>query len=787
MKNKKCWIFGTYRLFSLWLVAFYTLLVSCVDNNILDLYGQNTFLQVQVAAGTARGAVLGDVLPDGSEISLTLLAADNGIYDRQDYTNIPYKAYRDGGVQKWLAADRTVTLSSTEGRAVAYWPWTDGTDYTAVPVETDSQTDYMYSGWVSGLSNTNPVAVFHMQHALALVRVSVVSRNYSGQGRLAAVTAASEAFCTSGTMNATTGALSDLAGAGTPFVYKPFDAVLGGTAQTAEFLVLPSGQAADVALGISVDGQRYSSLAPADKRFRQGCIYTYNLTLEGTDLMLDGVTVTPWVKEHTVNTDMLLPDNQYVVQVSVGAGNYTYKHNLQNFSGFIEWGDGTTTVYDTPTSWPAHTYAAAGEYTVAAVGQAVGLNSSSATKDISKIFHIGKDMGIALMSGAFQNQSKLKEIPVDLFDGVTDVTGFSSTFSGCSSLTAIPEGLFDKCTQAITFNGTFNGCAALTSIPAGLFDKCTEVTSFQNTFTGCSSLTAIPEGLFDKCTQNFTFNKTFTGCTGITSIPEGLFDNCTAVTNFAQTFANCAALTSIPAGLFDNNPKVTTFNQTFSGCASLAGVPVGLFGYNTKVTNFGQTFAGCANLKALPAGLFDNNPEVTDFYATFQLTGLTSIPTGLFDNNTKVTTFNSTFDRCYLLAEIPQGLFDNNVKVTNFSSTFWYCESLQSIPESLFKYCPLVTNFSYTFCRCTGLLDIPVGLFDYNTKVTNFKNTFVNCWHYTGESPYTIINVNGTDVKVHLYERSSYPEYFTAPTSYTGCFTDCYVSDIDAIEKAGWH
>ena len=82
-------------------------------------------------------------------------------------------------------------------------------------------------------------------------------------------------------------------------------------------------------------------------------------------------------------------------------------------------------------------------------------------------------------------------------------------------------------------------------------------------------------------------------------------------------------------------------------------------------------------------------------------------------------------------------------------------------------------NFQEVFSNCSSLQEIPEGLFDYNTKVTDFGYAFNFCKNVISESPYTIINVNGQDMKVHLYERSNYPEYFTAPTTYTHCFRYC--------------
>ena len=157
------------------------------------------------------------------------------------------------------------------------------------------------------------------------------------------------------------------------------------------------------------------------------------------------------------------------------------------------------------------------------------------------------------------------------------------------------------------------------------------------------------------------------------------------------------------------------------------------------------------------------------FEGCFQLQ---MIPKGLFDKCTEVTSFRETFCECINLQTIPEGLFDKCTEATSFNGTFKYCTSLQDIPEGLFDHNTKVTSFYYCFSG-TAITELPVGLFGSCTEVTNFSGAFVDCSNLTGESPYTIIKINGEDVKIHLYERSNYPEYFTAPTSYSGCYYGC--------------
>ena len=643
---------------------------------------------------TARAPIHGTALPDASSIGISLLAEDGTPYDGVTYANLKYTASGTAPDQTW-STPNIPTLSSTPAKLVAYYPWADGTDYTAVPVETSTQTDYMYSKWLTGLSNANPNANIVMQHALTAVRVALVKGDFTADVDVSSVSVKSPAFATAGSLDATTGALSGLTGTGEA-VTVTADFPLTAQATNVEVMAVPD---VSVASGVTtvttqIGDRKYSVNINFTESYKQGYIYTYTLTLNNTSMEVTSVAVTPWQEGTQDSGELGVEDKRYTVKINIDDELFgvTYAHNVYGFIGTIDWGDGTTSTYDKLIGWPTHDYTAKGEYTVTATGTCIALGQAQYENGIpqnvnldmsdlitgksvqtradldersafiTEVLHIGKDMGVFALLAAFDGQKKLVKVHDNAFKGLTECSIFEGVFSGCYALQNIPKGLFDNCTKAETFRAAFNGCTALTSIPQGLFDKCTEVTSFYETFENCRNIKEIPAGLF-----NYNIK----------------------VTNFGRTFAECIGLTSIPTGLFDNNTKVTTFGSTFSGCNSIVEIP---------------------------ERIFDNNPEVTNFAGVFERTKITVIPAGLFKNNTKAEWFGSAF---------------------------YYCRMLQSVPA---------------------------GLFDSCTKALGFSNTFGFCTMLTGESPYTTINVNGTDVKVHLYERSAYPEHFTAPTSYNGCF-----------------
>ena len=735
---------------------------ACTDDEVFNQ--TNKALQVSVsteAPAESRAIIDGGYLPDGASIGVTLTAEDGTAYDGQAFTNLQYTAAGEGSAQTWSSAT-PASLSITAGKVFAYYPYYGGDDFDlkAVPVETASQTDYMYTKPVTGINMVSPTANLTMQHAMTDIRINVKKGTYTGTGEVTKITAKAPAFATSATMDVETGVFANVSGGGAQFVQELSGAAISSGNVVHDFLIVPDAKSTsgEVSIFVIIDGKKFAVTVPYTEAFQQGFAYTYNLTLDNAALTVDGVSVTKWGVKAEVDESLKFYDDQYIVEIQVPSDGYTYLHNINGYDIDVDWGDGTEVVHfknnKTATSngghnHPTHTYTKAGTYTVVTSGPINELNSYLASLIISKVIYIGKDVKLSSMRNAFESQKKLKEVSSKAFDGCTNVYSMQEAFESCTSLEIIPEGLFDKCTGVTDFESVFKGCTALETIPdglfdhcikattfksafqscdnlsnasAGMFDNCTKVTNFQSTFSGCKNLTTISEGLFDSCTKVTDFQWTFSG-TGITEIPRGLFDKCTEVTNFQSTFNNCSSLTSIPKELFDKNIEVPNFNSTFQGCKSLISIPEGLFDYNTKVTEFNSTFRECTSLQSIPKGLFDKCTEVTDFYQTFFKTNITEIPARLFDYNTKVTDFEFTFYYCQNLQAIPTSLFDNNTLVTNFKGTFGKT-GITFIPSKLFDKCPEVTTFYWTFAACEDLQAIPEGLFDYNTKVTEFYQTF---------------------------------------------------------------
>ena len=453
---------------------------------------------------------------------------------------------------------------------------------------------------------------------------------------------------------------------------------------------------------------------------------------------------------------------------------------------------------------------------------------------------------VTTVENMFYNCTLLTAVPVGLIDQCTELTSAASLFSGCSSLTSIPEGFFDKCPKIASLASAFKGCKKVTEIPAGLFDNLTEVTDLSSVFYG-TGITAVPEGIFDVQTKATSVSSVFYGCSALRTVPSDLFVSQTEVTNAAMIFKTCAALESIPAGLLDPFTKSTNFSGLFSGCESLGNLPQGLFdklgsgleagskGVNVssvfencvKMTEFptmanipaisnvaslwrgctamttlptgyfpkncssctalGNMFNGCTSLTTLPADLFESFTGISNLSATFQgCTSLETLPEGFFASITKPTTIANIFNGCTSLTTLPADLFESFTGISNLSATFQGCTSLETLPEGFFASITKPTTIANIFNGCTSLRSLPVGLFDGMTSIKTMDSAFKGCSAFTGESPYTIVEVDEEPVKVHLYEREDYADLFTKPTSFKTVFTGCEQMADYAMIPTAW-
>lgn len=163
------------------------------------------------------------------------------------------------------------------------------TDLKKIPVNLSNQVDLMYSGSFVAASKTSPAVKLTMKHALSLLSFNIAAVNYSGAGTLNSLSVNGEIFYTSGSMDATSGEITSLAGAGNT-ITKEVGLKMESTGFKTEIpgiWALPfNTKTGDVTLTAVVDGKEYTALIP-EVEVKQGWQYIFRLALTNNGLEFD--------------------------------------------------------------------------------------------------------------------------------------------------------------------------------------------------------------------------------------------------------------------------------------------------------------------------------------------------------------------------------------------------------------------------------------------------------------------------------------------------------------------
>ena len=301
------------------LVLTVVVLASC--NRIDTLEMGNNALNISVRNGRGTKAVVeGTTLPAGSSIGLFVTDESGKTYDGNTVANVKYTATGEDDTQKWNAAS-DVLLSATVANVNSYYPYDDSVyDVTAIPVEATSevQKDWMWGTPVSGLDNKNTSATITMSHALAVVRLNIIKGSFAGNGNIDYVSIESSGAASSAVMNATTGELSDIKGAG--YIFESTDEfTLSEDGTKVDFIVVPVGTEAPMDICVIVNGAEMVATTTG-VTFETGKIYEYTVSVGVEALLLNQLNITEWV-EQNVQEQMFSP---FVPVVNYSGNNTNY-------------------------------------------------------------------------------------------------------------------------------------------------------------------------------------------------------------------------------------------------------------------------------------------------------------------------------------------------------------------------------------------------------------------------------------------------------------------------------
>ena len=290
-KNSPAAQFAKGTFFSLLLISACTAFTACnddaEDSPVLASNKLNITVGLQQPQG--RAIITGTTLPESSSIGVLLDDGEATSYNA--YNNIKFTAATENSKQVWNPAS-DIVLDETKGTLYAYYPYAAGTNLTAIPVETASQTDYLYAEPVANVSEKNANVSVTMKHMLANVNVTVNKGTYVGTGNISKIAIQSDGFATGGTFNAAqeTPAYTATTGAGTA-IESNAATTLGGTAT--DIMVVPTGAAKPITFTATIDDVDYT-VTSSDVTLENGNSYEYTLSLNSTFMSVTTVSIKEW-------------------------------------------------------------------------------------------------------------------------------------------------------------------------------------------------------------------------------------------------------------------------------------------------------------------------------------------------------------------------------------------------------------------------------------------------------------------------------------------------------------
>ena len=243
-----------------------------------------------------RGIITDSVLPDGSQIAIAIFNPDGSKYMNKNYSYLLYTAENGEGSQIWKT-NSSVILGESEAVLYACHPYETYTfgDMRNLQIKANNyyQDDFMYAGPYTGLNADNRHVNITLKHALAAVRLTTSRGSYEGVGSIHSIGMGSPVAGTGGYFDVTQGKFTSVSTGGTIYPTTSFE--LSDGPNTQYFLLIPTGEAGELKLTMTIDGTSYTMSVP-DVLLEAGKITELNVSVDKSKLNLKSVTVAEWYR-----------------------------------------------------------------------------------------------------------------------------------------------------------------------------------------------------------------------------------------------------------------------------------------------------------------------------------------------------------------------------------------------------------------------------------------------------------------------------------------------------------
>lgn len=272
--------------------------MSCSKNENEVLSASESVLNIQTNVEGVKTRANITAFPLQSSIGLFVTNGSLGSNYGNVVANANVKSLYNGS--SWNQTP-SVYLSSTNATIFAYYPYlASNNDGTCIPIEHNSQTDYLYGTHSAGhaaVNNGSPNVNLTLKHALSLIEFKFSKSNYPGTGNLTKIeicnNTGKKSLCSEGSMNISTGAITYNLNKNMPASYNLSETIPVNTS----VLVMPVtsvSTAGDIKMNFTIDGKTYSYPIPAGTKWEQGKSNIYTVTLSGTGLIINNVGITDW-------------------------------------------------------------------------------------------------------------------------------------------------------------------------------------------------------------------------------------------------------------------------------------------------------------------------------------------------------------------------------------------------------------------------------------------------------------------------------------------------------------
>ena len=242
--------------------------------------------------------------PEGSAISLFVTNSALGTHNN---AKAEYKS------SKWEITP-AVKLGDSPATVYAFYPY--NTSYTTgasdIEINHTNQVDNMYGTHAEGQDNinrNNPNVRLRMKHAKVLLQFRIRKMNYMGEGKLTAIEVLNKAglqdLRSSYTLNVYTGKMTASNHFSPASIVNPDGLYMITDKEPTEekdimdVMVLPvvkTNSHGSIMIRFTIDGEIFTYNVPYDTKWDQGTKYVYNVTLNGTGLVIDDIIISDWTE-----------------------------------------------------------------------------------------------------------------------------------------------------------------------------------------------------------------------------------------------------------------------------------------------------------------------------------------------------------------------------------------------------------------------------------------------------------------------------------------------------------